>query len=397
MTSEQIDAALSAWQARLSVAAGNLLELDDSAAYQRLCRSAATLTGRTRTQIGPALPLIDGLWQAQQQLTDSINQAEALRPALGKLWAHESERKQIEFLLFGESIPVAAAQMPFAQRGLLSGPEPTRGITPDALLAQMSQSFAVVKNAVVTLEAAWNRLDPALMAADKEADALQSQADTLGIGLQAELSTVRRDIAGLREQAKTDPLGAGTDFAGILAARLGQIRTALQAVQQQRDQLDAGLRQARTLLSELGRLTQLCQALQAECRGKIADFAQASPTLPTDFTLWLARVETARQNQQWKPAQVGLERWLEGANAARTAVAACCASASAALARREELRGLLRALQAKAGAKAAHGAALDPALPALARDAEHLLHGGPTPLDQAAALVSEYERRLAAH
>ncbi len=395
MTSEQIGAALSGWQARLSTAAGNLLELDDSAAYQRLCRSAATLTGRTQAQIGPALLLIDDLWQAQQQLTDIVNRAEALRPALGKLWAHESERKQIEFLLLGESVQVASAQTPFAQRGLLSGPEQARGITLDALLAQMSQSFTVVKDAVVTLEAAWNRLDGALMAADKEADALQSQADTLGIGLQVEWSAVRRDIAGLRDQAKTDPLGAGADFAAGLAARLGQIRTTLQAVQRQRDQLDTDLRQARTLLAELGRLEQSCRVLQVECRGKIAGFAEASPALLADFEVWLARVETARQSQQWKPAQVGLKRWLESANATRTEFVACCASASAALARREELRGLLRALQAKASAKAAHGVATDSALPGLAREAELLLHGGPAPLDKAAVLVSEYERRLA--
>lgn len=396
MTFEQIDAALAEWKTRISRAAGNLLELDDSAAYQRLRSSAAKLTGPTQVQIGPTLPLLDGLWQSQQQLTDVINQAEALRPALGKLWGtHESERKQIEFLLFGESVQVASTPAPFARRGLLSGPVEARGITLDALLAQMSQNFAVVKDAVVTLESAWNRLDQTLMAADKDADALQSQAGTLGISLQAELSAVRRDLAGLREQAKTDPLGAGTDFAASLTAQLRQIRAALQLVQQQRDRLDVGLRQAQTLLSELDRMKQSHQKLQAECRNKIADFAEASPALPTDFAVWLARVETARQLQQWKPAQVGLERWLEGANMARTAFAACCASASAALARREELRGLLRALQAKAGAKAAHGGATDPALPALAQEAEFLLHGGPTPLDRAAALVSEYERRLA--
>lgn len=395
MTLEQIDAALAEWKTRISRAAGNLLELDDSAAYQRLRSSAAKLTGRTQAQIGPALPLLDGLWQSQQQLTDLVSQAESLRPALGKLWTHESERKQIEFLLFGESVQVASAPAPFAQRGLLSGPVEAQGITLDALLAQMTRNFAVVKDAVVTLESAWNRLDQSLMAADKDADALQSQAGTLGISLQAELSAVRRDIAGLREQAKTDPLGAGTDFAAGLTAPLGQIRAALQSVQQQRDRLDGGLRQAHALLSELDRMKQLHQKLQAECRNKIADFAEASPALPTDFAVWLARVETARQRQQWKPAQVGLERWLEGANTARTAFAACCGAASAALARREELRGLLRALQAKAGAKAAHGAAVDSALPALAQEAEFLLHGGPTPLDRAAALVSEYERRLA--
>lgn len=396
MTLEQIDGALSEWQERLSRAAGTLLELDDSAAYQRLRSISAKLSGRTLKQIGPALPLIDGLWQAQTQLTDIVNQAQALRPALGKLWAHEGERRQIEFLLFGASVPVAPAPAPFAQRGLLSGPEPVRGMTPDALLSQMSSHFAVVKDAVVALEAAWNRLDRTLLALDKEAATLSVQADTLGIGVQAELDAVRRDLAALQTQASTDPLGTDADAAS-LTARLGQIRISLSAVQQQRDQLDAGLRQARQLLGELGRLEQSCAAVQAECQSKLASFVLVPPALPADLAAWLERVEAARQNQQWKPAQVGLERWMESAHTARTAFAACCAKGAAALNRREELRGLLRALQAKAGAQAARGMAAGPSLPALAREAELLLHGGPTPLDRAAALVSEYERRLAGY
>lgn len=395
MTLERIDQALTEWQGRLSQAGASLLELDDSAAYQRLRGSAQKLTGKTQAQIGPALPLIDGLWQSQQQLTDIVNQAERLRPALGKLWAHETERKQIEFLLFGASVPLAPAEAPFARRGLLSGPDPVQAVTLDTVLAQMTQNFGVVKDAVVALETAWNRLDRTLIAANKEVDAIMAAADALGVGVVAELEPVRRDIAGLRQQFETDPLGTGIEAAQSITARLGQMRRQLDAVQQQRDGLDAGLRGARALLAELGRLEQAAIAALAECRDKIAGFDVAAPLPPTELTAWLTRIEAARQNRQWKPALVGLERWREAANMARTEIIARCASASAALGRREELRGLLRALQAKARAQAAHGTELDPSFAELARHAEQLLHGRPTPLDEAAALVSEYERRLA--
>ena len=155
MTLEQVDRALTEWQARLAQTGSSLLELDDSVAYQRLRGTAdmppVKLAGATLAKAGPALALIDGLWQAQSQLSDIINRAERLRPALRRLWAHDSEQRQIEFLPFGASVPLPAADTPFAQRGLLSGPAAAQAITPDQLLSQMTQNFAAVKETVLAL------------------------------------------------------------------------------------------------------------------------------------------------------------------------------------------------------------------------------------------------------
>ncbi len=398
MTLEQIDQALAEWQARLAQAGSSLLELDDSAAYQRLRGTADTpparLTGVTLAKAGPALALIDGLWQSQQQLTDIAGQAERLRPALKRLWAHDAEQKQIEFLLFGASVQTPTAALPFAQRGLLAGPQSAQAITPDQLLSEMTRNFAVVKGTVLALQAAWNRLEPALAAAEQEAADLSVLADQLGVPPPSILDTARREIALLHDRAATDPLGTDADTAP-LTALLASVRTQLALLKQQRDKLDADLRRAGTLLFEINTLQETCEAVQAECRAKIEGFSQAIPPLPPDLPRWLQSIEAARQNRQWPSAQIGLERWLQSAEDARARVNEFQKSSTALLERREELRGLLSALQAKAAAQSRRGAALDPALPALASDAEKLLHGRPTPLDRAAALVTQYERRLA--
>lgn len=398
MTLDQIDGALAEWQARLAQAGSSLLELDDSAAYQRLRGTADTppakLTGLTQTRVGPALALIDGLWQSQQQLTDIVNQAERLRPALKRLWTHEAEQRQIEFLLFGASVQLPAAETPFAQRGLLPEPKSARAITPDQLLSEMTRNFAVVKETVLALGSAWNRLEPAFAAAEQEAGDLSALAGQLGVSAPSSLDIVRRELAALHDRAAADPLGASADTTQ-LTALLASVRTQLVALKGQRDQLDADLRRASTLLSQIDALQEACEAAQTDCRAKIESFSPAVPPLPSDLPGWLQSVEAARQNQQWKSAQIGLERWFQSANDARARLDEFRKSSTALLERREELRGLLSALQAKAAAQSRRGAVLDPSLPALASEAEKLLHGRPTPLDRAALLVAEYERRLA--
>jgi hypothetical protein len=58
---------------------------------------------------------------------------------------------------------------------------------------------------------------------------------------------------------------------------------------------------------------------------------------------------------------------------------------------RRELRGRLSALKAKALAR---GVAEDSKLVPLAQKAAELLHARPTPIEEAAWLVSQYEARL---
>ena len=402
MTLDQIDQSLSEWQARIARASANLLELDDLAAYRRLRGDAghppAALTGLTLARVTPALAAIDGLWPALQQLTDVVKQAERLRRSLGRLWAHDGERRRIEFLLQGPSVQLPSVEAPFAQRGLLSVAEQEQSITLEQLLARMTQDFTFAKDTVLTLEAAWNRLGTALVSADREAAVLQGLADDLGVGAQPDLDAARSRIAALHDRVASDPLGADASFAADLGPSLALARAHLDSVEQQRDRLEADLRRARALLTKLRELEQSCRATAYECRNKIETAASPAalpdPIAQADLAAWIERLEAAGRQRQWNPLRVGLGRWLQAAEAVKAQLSDFHDANKAMLERREELRGLLGALQAKARAQAARGAVLDPALAALAHEAETLLHGRATPLDRATGLVTEYERRL---
>ena len=395
MTLDEIDAALADWSARLAATGGILLDLDDRAAYQRLRRVAPTLSGVTLARLGPVLPRIDALWQSQSQLSDIVHQAQSLRPALGHLWGYDSTLRQLEFLLTGASARLPSPTPPLVLDGPL--PTPASALTPVNLFAQMVQDLTAVQLAVGEVEAAWNRAETGLAAAAAKVAELSALADTLDMDIRPALETARREISALTAQAETDPLGVGSQFTLELSAFLRQAQAPLAAERERRERLAGDFARAQGLLSALGPLAASCRVVQAEHQTKIEaplSGIPAIPDVPADLAPWLERIEAARQARHWKPAEVGLTRWLAAAEAARAALATFHAKCTADLERRDELRGLLRALQAKAAAQARRGAVLDLSLPAIAAEAEGLLHGRPTPLGRASALVADYERRL---
>ena len=91
------------------------------------------------------------------------------------------------------------------------------------------------------------------------------------------------------------------------------------------------------------------------------------------------------------PVKVGVRRWLEGAQRHLDHERAVLRACQALLDERQELRGRLDALNAKA---AGSGLAEDAALAEDARAARALLYRRPTPLAQARDLVARYQTRL---
>ena len=120
------------------------------------------------------------------------------------------------------------------------------------------------------------------------------------------------------------------------------------------------------------------------------DAAQAA-----DLGAWLLTLDSALAAGRWKAARIGLDRWLLAAETDLAAARAALASSLSPLEKRAELRGCLASLRVKAQAYASRGVALDPALAAVADEADRLLSSHPAPLAEAAGLVADYEARLA--
>jgi hypothetical protein len=106
---------------------------------------------------------------------------------------------------------------------------------------------------------------------------------------------------------------------------------------------------------------------------------------------WLDKLRMTVEEGKWKPANVGLGKWLSQARQLLAAIEIAREANAATLKARTELRGLLEALKAKA---LGLGRAEDATLHALAHEAGELLRQRPTPLKRTQELVYAYEARL---
>lgn len=108
---------------------------------------------------------------------------------------------------------------------------------------------------------------------------------------------------------------------------------------------------------------------------------------------WLRRLRRQTTQGRWKDASRGLSRWRVVADATKATAARIAADNGAALRRRDELRGLFGAWEAKATRLSLSE---DPTLAGLAAATRRALFTAPTGLDGAARLVDEYGAALSA-
>jgi hypothetical protein len=137
------------------------------------------------------------------------------------------------------------------------------------------------------------------------------------------------------------------------------------------------------------------EAAFVESREKVGDYPGVQNPLAQEtidaLCQWLSRLETKFAEGLLNPVRVGLDNWMAKAREYIAAEEKACIANNAPLKLRQELRGRLDALKAKALAR---GLVEDAVLTKLAEQAKQLLYTRPTPLEKAAELVSQYEKRL---
>lgn len=394
MTLDQIDAALTDWHGRLRTAGHNLMALSQQDAYRRLRGEAgwprAVPAGATAARVAPVLDSLQALWSHFARLGEVVDTADALRQGVSRLFPSRQLLDEIAALLTGPSIRLPPLATPLAGRGLLGPAEVERNVTPEELLAAMTQSFETTRDVVLAVGAAWDRVPIALEKLDAEAAALLTTK--LPATLAEELTRVREEITAVRPTADADPLGADARLAQ-LSQRVAAVRDRLTANDREREQLRAALLDARGRFDRVTAVAAEAAAAVAE-RARKVDVDTPPPPAAAEVAAlgpWLDRLTAVRDRGRHGAARIGLARWTEAAARLLKQAEDARDAARTALDRRRDLRGLLGALRAKA---AAAGRAEEPALAALARRAEELLRGRPTPLAAAERIVTEYQRRL---
>lgn len=227
---------------------------------------------------------------------------------------------------------------------------------------------------------------------------LVKRAVALGAEHDVEIVEARRRLARAVAAAADEPT---TSAPPQLGEAIEAARRRVDQLELQHATLPAALAAAHAQLDEIRRLVPSGAEALAEARKKIGPSAGLrKPLDPAGLEggeralqPWLAQLDAHAAARRWQAAAAGLEQWQQRAATWLTDARDVLTANRSPVVRRDELRGLLAACQARA---AASGRAEDPDLIDLGRAADDALHRAPCDLGQAEARVLAYASALRA-
>ncbi len=399
LTKERAPAVVRAAVAERDAIQANLLELDGS--FGKRLLEGATLSGETKRRWEASGASLAGLWQIYSAYSAVIDRAaEAAGGHLGV-----RELAWITTLLTGPSIELAAGSAPLAGRDLAdSGRE---DLTVVAAVTRMRRAFGQITEVVSAAEQVWNEMTGKLDAVAAELGRVTPLAASLADeALTGNLAAAESKLGRLRDTLSSDPLSlwqggadprAGTvDTSGAdrLQERVAATVTRVDELVRLRDDARQRIAEVTAAAAAVRAAHDDAAAAWQRAAARIAPGAlPAQPRGLADLTIRLADLDTLLAAGRWTRLASELDE-IDQSIAAATAVFRDTERAAvAAMSRRDELRGLLGAYQAKA---ARLGAAEDPGLTERYDRARGLLWTAPCDLAAAADAVTGYQQAVLA-
>jgi len=399
LTKERAPSVVQSAVAERDAIQANLLELDGS--FGKRLLEGAALTGETKRRWDATAVSLATLWQTYSAYSAVVDQAaEAVAGHLGP-----RELTRISTLLSGPSIELSSGPAPLAGRDLAdSGRE---DLTLVAAVTRMRRSFGDVTAVVSAAEQVWNEMTSRLDTVAAELARVTPHAASLGDeALTGNLAAAESELARLRGALASDPLslwqgGPGpktgqvdTSGADRLTERVGAAAARVNELVRLRDDAERRIAEVKTAAATARAACEDAAAAWQRAADKIA--AAALPAEPpgfADLSARLADLDALMAAGRWTRLASELdliERELAEAttkfrDAERTLVGV--------ISRRDELRGLLGAYQAKA---ARLGAVEDPVLTERYDRARGLLWTAPCDLAAAADAVTGYQQAVLA-
>lgn len=378
----------------------NLLELDGSFAKQVL--EGATLTGQTRDRWAAVSTSLANLWETFLSYSAVVDRIAEL--GTGSKRPARKDLPELNALLTGGCVQVAGGPVPLARRDLAAAARPP--VTLAAAVGAMRRAFAEVTEMTSAVEAVWTAVAVPLDAATAELARVRPLTDGLGADIQAEFRGAEKALAAQRAAANADPLALWHPAPGGTSARAsGEGRVDTSAADRVREQvaaltpriveLDRLRQQARRRIDDLAAAAAAARAARQDALAARRDVAvriSALPPAPREISEPpLATLGGLADGGQWSRLATELDRCEAELAAATAQTADMSQAAAAAIGKRDELRGLLRAYKAKA---ARLGAAEDPDLAVRYDQAHGLLWTAPCDLEAAEAAVAVYQRAI---
>jgi hypothetical protein len=394
MTREQATAAVQAATARRDAVQANLLELDGS--FGKRLLTGASLTGETRKRWDAAAAGLAGLWETFTAYSAVVDHAAEMLTRTRR--STGPDLTEIAALLTGKSVRLARAPVPLERRTLADSEHSE--LTLAAALREMERAFADAAEVVTSAESVWNEVTGRLDRIGAElGEAKRQQAELAADEPTGALAAAEAEFGRLRGVLKSDPL-ALWQRGGVDTARLDRLQEQTTAAASRvyelarlRDDAQRRITVAASAVAAARAGWQDAMAARQRAAAKIA--VSAPPPLPEVASLAgrLAALEPLKAAGRWPRLAAELDVIEKQAAEVTRRCQDAERAAVTLLGRRDELRGLLSAYQAKA---ASLGAAEDRDLTARYEQARDVLWTAPCDLAAATDAVTGYQQAILA-
>lgn len=393
-TLPHIDSLISTWRQQIDSLSQRIIDFNDRPTYRKLSRALndidRPLQGQTAHQAQHLLGISYDLFANFERLTHWFNDAKAQYDKLPRR-PNPIALQQIATVLTQTPIHLPT---PNGQSHILRAE-----VLLEQLLTQLNQAEA----SLASLDCAWLETERAIQSLDRTYQQLQAQAQQLPPSSLATLQPLQQQLDQWRDRCHCDPIGSREQLSQI-SPMLQDLQTQLDRLQQQRQRIDQALAQGQPSLLQLRTVHQQTLVLHREAQAKVQPSQPLTAPIPIDhlqnLAQWLDRL-TAKYQAGSNPGdlntidlnaiELGLSRWQQQHNQIHHHLQQTLSDCEQAIGQRQELRGRLSALQAKAQAR---GLVEDSRLITLASEAQRLLYQRPTPLATATDLLRQYERNL---
>jgi hypothetical protein len=397
LTRERAPAVVQAAVAERDAIQANLLELDGS--FGKRLLEGAVLTGQTKRRWDASALALDTLWQVFSAYSAVVDRAaDAVTKHLGP-----RELADISALLTGPSIELASGPAPLAGRDLAdSGRE---ALTLVAAVTRMRRAFADITGVISGAEQVWNEMAGRLDSIASELARVRPLAASFGDeALTGNVAAAEGKLAKLRDTLNTDPIAlwlggpppgkVDTSSAERLAERVAATVTRTDELLRLRDDARQRVAQLTAAVAAARAAGEDAAAAWQRAAAKVtAASLPAQPPPVTDMSARLANLGALLDGGRWTRLASELDQFERDLAEATAGFRDAERTSTALVGRRDELRGLLGAYQAKA---ARLGAAEDPRLTERYDRAHGLLWTAPCDLEAAAEAVTGYQQAVLA-
>ncbi len=395
MTREEATAAVAAATAERDRIQANLLELEASFGMRLL--AGANLTGVSKTRWDAATADVAAMWELFTAYSGVVDRAAEVLNRMGR--SAGQNLLEITSLLTGASVRLARPPPSLARRALTD--TGYTELTLAGAVKEMADPFSRVAELATTAETVWTEASGRLERITSELGQARKRATGLADDpLEGELAAAAAELGSLRDVVNSDPLALCKENE-IDTSRLDrvaeQVRTTAARVAELAQLREDAERQITAVTAAVASARAAWQDARAAV-GRSAEkiVSSALPPAPADVAEMggrLAELEPLKAAGRWPRLAAELEAIGKQATAQTERCREIERAALALLDRREELRGLLIAYQAKADRL---GGTEDPALDACFERARALLWVAPCDLNAASDAVAAYQRGVLA-